>query len=138
MKSKNSRYLFSGILLLLSFAMLVGCDAGSTGPVSTTLSSESGYRMQLASSVDQVAVGGQSIITAVIYEPDGSPIRDNEEVMFASSEGGSLSNNTVMTKGGQAMVTFTAGDTPMRYENISVTCRGAVAVIQVLVLPQTY
>ncbi len=138
MKSKNNRYLFSGILLLLSLAILGGCDGGSTGPVSTALSSESGYQIKLASSVEQVSVGGQSIISAVILEPDGSPIRDNEEVMFASSEGGSLSDNLVTTKGGQAMVTYTAGDTPMRYDNISATCRGAVAVIQVLVLPQTY
>jgi hypothetical protein len=134
MNCKNSRYLFSGILLLLSLAMMVGCDAGSTGPVSSGLSSETGYRINLASSVDMVSADSQSVITAVIIEPDGTPIRDNEEVMFACSQGGTLSDNLVMTKGGQAMVIFTAADIA-GYGIITATCRGAVADIKVVVVP---
>lgn len=126
------------VALVASGLVFPGCDGGGAGPITSSLSTEPGYKMLLASTVDRVSVGGQAVITARIYEPDGSPIRDDEEVLFASSEGGKLSEEKVTTKGGQAMVQFTAGDTPMRFDNISATCRGAMAIIQIWVLPQSF
>jgi hypothetical protein len=117
---------------------LTGCDAGGNNPVSTGLSEGPGYKIQLASSVEMVSVRGSSVITAQVFEPDGSPIRDGEKVLFATSEGGSLSDTEVETEGGKASITFTADDTPMRYENITASCRGATAVLQIWVLPQTF
>ncbi|MFZ5952128.1 MAG: hypothetical protein ACOYXC_15595 [Candidatus Rifleibacteriota bacterium] len=136
------KYISRSIFLLISVFSLAlilnGCDGGGSSPVSSSISSEPGYKIQLGATADRVSVGGQAVITARIYEPDGSPIRDNEDVMFASSEGGKLSDEKVSTKDGQAMVVFTAGDTPMRFDNISASCRGAIATVQIWVLPQTF
>lgn len=132
------RKIMSFICVLGLSLFLTGCDAGGNNPVATALSEGTGYKIQLASSVEMVSVRGSTVITAQVFEPDGSPIRDGETVFFATSEGGSLSDDEVETKGGQATITFTADDTPMRYENISASCRGANAVLQIWVLPQTF
>lgn len=134
--AKHSRFFV--FLLILVVSMISGCSGGANDPVSSSISSEPGYKIQLSSSVGTVSVGGQTVITARIFEPDGSPIRDDEQVIFASSEGGSFSDNNVTTKNGQAMTSFTAGDTPMRFDNITASCRGAVATVQVWVLPQIF
>lgn len=124
--------------IIFSALLFVGCDGGSNNPVSTGISTGTGYKIQLASSVEMVSVSGSSVITAEIFEPDGSPIRDGEDVLFASSEGGTLSDTNVQTKNGKAVITYTAGDTPMRYDNISASCNGATAIIRIWVIPQTF
>lgn len=129
--------LFFCLLVTLAYG-LNGCSSGSNSPVATDLSSGTGYRIKLASSLSTVTVSGSAVITAVIYEPDGSPIRDDEEVLFASSEGGSFSDSPVKTKSGTVSTVYTAGSTPMKYDSITASCRGAVAVLQVWVLPATY
>jgi hypothetical protein len=58
--------------------------------------------------------------------------------MFTSSEGGSMSETETTTKNGQAMVTYTAGNIAMSFDNISASCMGAMANISIWVLPQTY
>ncbi|GAB4275061.1 MAG: hypothetical protein Kow0029_15890 [Candidatus Rifleibacteriota bacterium] len=128
--------LFSLVAVCLFFTG--GCSGGSNNPVSTELSTGAGYKIKLASSLENVTAGGSSIITAVIYEPDGSPVRDNEEVLFASGEGGSFSESTVTTKNGTASTIYTAGEASMKYDNITASCRGATAFIQVWILPATF
>ena len=135
---KYLRIFVAGIAMLCALAVFAGCDAGSNGPVATDLSTGSGYRIQLASSFNSVKVGGSSTLTVVIFEPDGTPIRDGEDVSFASSEKGSFSDNTVKTSGGTAVVTYTAGDYPMKYDSVSATCHGATAVLQILIVPENY
>ncbi|HNX74900.1 MAG TPA: hypothetical protein PLM07_15475 [Candidatus Rifleibacterium sp.] len=135
---KYLRFFVAGIALIFALAVLSGCDAGSNGSVATDLSSGSGYRIQLASSLESVKVGGSSTLTVVVFEPDGTPIRDGEEVSFASSEKGSFSDNTVKTSGGTAVVTYTAGDYPMKYDSVSATCHGATAVLQIVIVPENF
>lgn len=126
------------LAVILAGALMVGCSGGSNDPVSSAISTEPGYKIQLAAAPGTVSVGGQAVITAKIYEPDGSPIRDNEPIIFASSEGGTFSDSDVTTKNGQAMVSYTAGDTPMRFDNVTASCRGAIATVQIWVLPQAF
>ncbi|MDD2997990.1 MAG: hypothetical protein PHV05_02940 [Candidatus Riflebacteria bacterium] len=119
-------------------ALIAGCDAGSNGPISTELSNGAGYKIALGSSAEIISVSADTVITAVIYEPDGSPIRDGEEVFFASSEEGEFADSPVNTKNGTAITTYKAGDAPMKYHTITVSCRGAVASINVMVTPSNY
>ena len=130
------------VILPLAAVMCVffaGCDAGSNGPETTGLSGGSGYRIELASSFESVAVGANTIFTAVIYEPDGMPIRDGEEVVFASTEKGSFSDVSVSTKGGTAVTTYTAeGEGPAKYHIVSVACHGAIASYKLVVTPENF
>lgn len=136
-RSFLNRKIFMALAILFA-GSFVGCDGGATNPISTALSSETGYKIQLSSSIDTVSVGGKAIITATILEPDGSPIRDDETVFFASSEGGSFSDNPISTKNGQATVAYTSSDTPMRFDNITASCHGAIATINIWILPQSF
>ena len=125
---------FSIFLLVIATSIFAGCDGGSNNPVSSGISTEPGYRIQLASSFGTVAAGASSVITAKVYEPDGSPIRDGEEVIFASSEGGKFSEEKATTKDGVATVQYTAGE-KVGFDNISASCRGAVAIVLIVISP---
>lgn len=126
-------------LALLGIAMLFcGCDAGSNGPITSDLSTGEGYKIKLASSVASVKVGGKATLTAVIFEPDGSPIRDDEDVYFSSSENGALSDDSVKTLGGTAVVTYTAGEHAMRFDTITASCHGAISSVQVDIVPENF
>ena len=118
--------------------LLSGCNAGSNNPVSSGFPAGSGYKINLTSAVNTVTAGATSVITAQIIEPDGSPVRDDQDVVFSSSIGGSFSDSPVKTKNGSVTVTYTAGDTPMQLDSISASCNGAIATIQIMVLPQTF
>lgn len=124
--------------LMLAIAAVCGCDAGSNSPVATDLSTGNGYKIQLASSLSSVKVGATTTLTAVIYEPDGTPIRDGEEVHFGSSEKGSFSDNPVKTSGGTAVVTYTAGDFPLKFDSVSASCHGATAQLQIEIIPEGF
>ena len=126
---------FSIFLLVIATSIFAGCDGGSNNPVSSGISTEPGYRIQLASSFGTVAAGASSVITAKVYEPDGSPIRDGEEVIFASSEGGKFSEEKATTKDGVATVQYTAGDKVGISDSISASCRGAVAILPIVISP---
>lgn len=134
---KKHIFIFAALAVIIC-AIFTGCDAGSNGPIMTEAAGGSGYRIQMASSLDSIAVDGSTTITAVIFEPDGSPIRDNEDVLFASSEGGSFTDSVVKTANGQASVNYTAGNTPMKYDTITASCRGAIANIPVWILPANF
>ncbi len=133
--SRKTSLLFA---LVLALAAICGCDAGSNSPVTTDLSTGPGYKIQLASSLSSVKVGATTTLTAVIFEPDGTPIRDGEEVSFGSSEKGSFSDNPVKTSGGTAVVIYTAGDYPMKYDSVTASCHGATAQLQIVIVPENF
>lgn len=129
------------ILLLAMFSstiFLSGCDAGSNSPISTGLSAGSGYKIQLGSSLSSLKPGGTSALTAVVFEPDGSPIRDGESVVFTSSEKGSFAEDTVKTTGGTAVVVYTAGNYSYRFDTLTATCHGATANLQILISSENF
>jgi len=122
-------FLFS--LLLVTLVVLPACDSGSSGPVASPLSTGPGYNIQIAASDEDLMVGATTTITAVIYEPDGAPVRDGVDVFFGSSLKGSFSDNPVKTSGGTAVVTYTAGAAPWQLDKVSATCRGATANVEI-------
>ncbi|MDD3146374.1 MAG: hypothetical protein PHD82_03645 [Candidatus Riflebacteria bacterium] len=130
------KILFS-LAVIASLSFLSGCDAGSNDPVATAVSTGNGYKMQLAASLTSVRVGGTSTLTAVVFEPDGSPIRDGEEVFFAA-ERGKFSDDSVKTSGGTAVVTFTAGENPLNLETVTATCHGAISSLQIIIVPEKF
>ncbi len=120
------------VLVVVSIFVLSGCDAGSNNPVASDISSGNGYKIQLASSSESVKVGGTTTLTAVIFEPDGSPIRDGQKVYFSSSEKGSFSDQNVETSGGTAVVTYTASEN-IGFDTVTATCQGAISSRQIIV-----
>lgn len=123
----------ASFLLVLAFLpLLTGCDAGSNSPVATDLSAGNGYKISLASSIDTVKTGGTSTLTVVIFEPDGSPIRDGEKVYFASSLKGTFSEDSIETSGGTAVVTYTASEN-IGLDTVTATCHGAISSRQIIV-----
>lgn len=120
-------------LLLAMLLVLPACDSGSSGPVASPLSSGPGYNIQLASSDGDLMVGATTTLTAVIYEPDGAPVRDGVDVFFGSSLKGSFSDNPVKTSGGKAVVTYTAGDIHGYEDEVTATCNGAIAKVNIAV-----
>lgn len=120
-------------LLLVMLLVLPACDSGSSGPVSSPLSSGPGYNIQLASSDGDLMVGATTTLTAVIYEPDGTPVRDGVDVFFGSSRKGSFSDNPVKTSGGKAVVTYTAGDVHGYQDEVTATCNGAIAKVNIAI-----
>ncbi len=120
-------------LLLAMLLVLSACDSGSSGPVSSPLSSGPGYNIQLASSDGDLMVGATTTLTAVIYEPDGTPVRDGVDVFFGSSRKGSFSDNPVKTSGGKAVVTYTAGDVHGYQDEVTATCNGAIAKVNIAI-----
>ncbi|GAB1353627.1 hypothetical protein MASR1M12_23630 [Erysipelotrichia bacterium] len=122
-------FLFS--LLLSMLLVLPACDSGSSGPVTSPLSTGPGYKIQLGASSSALKPGATTTLTAVIFEPDGAPIRDGIEVFFDSSQKGSFSDNPVKTSGGTAVVTYTAGAAPWQLDKVSATCRGATANVEI-------
>lgn len=126
--------LFLG-MLIATCLVLSGCDAGSNNPTATELSTGTGYNIKIISYAEMVAVNGTNIITVAVFEPDGSPIRDNEDVIFACPDGGSFSESPVKTLNGQASTVYTADDTPNKYATIQVTCRGTGATIPIIIVP---
>ena len=120
-------------LLLAILLVLSACDSGSSGPVSSPLSSGPGYNIQLASSDGDLMVGATTTLTAVIYEPDGTPVRDGVDVFFGSSRKGSFSDNPVKTSGGKAVVTYTAGDVHGYQDEVTATCNGAIAKVNIAI-----
>ncbi len=122
-------FLFS--LLLAMLLMLPACNSGASGPVATPLSSGQGYKIQLAASNSRLMAGATITLTAVIFEPDGAPIRDGIDVFFGSTQKGSFSDNPAKTSGGTAVVTYTAGETPGYQDRVSATCKGAIANLDI-------
>ncbi len=122
-------FLFS--LLLVALLVLSACDSGSSGPVASPLSSGQGYKIQLAASSSALKPGATTTLTAVVFEPDGAPIRDGIDVSFDSSQKGSFSDNPVKTSGGTAVVIYTAGTAPWQLDKVSATCRGATANVEI-------
>ena len=111
--------------------VLPACDSGSSGPVASPLSTGPGYNIQLAASSSALKPGATTTLTAVIYEPDGAPVRDGIDVFFDSSQEGSFSDNPVKTSGGMAVVTYTAGTAPWQLDKVSATCKGATANVEI-------
>lgn len=118
-------FLFS--LLLVMLVVLSACDPGSSGPVASPLSTGPGYKIKLAASDEDLMVGATTTLTAIIYEPDGAPVRDGVEVFFGSSLKGSFSDNPAKTSGGKAVVSYTAGDIHGYEDEVTATCNGAIA-----------
>ncbi len=119
-------------LVLVWLPVLTACDAGSNSPVATDLSAGNGYNIALAPSIETVKTGGTSTLTVVIFEPDGSPIRDGEKVYFASYLKGSFSDDSVETSGGTAVVTYTASEN-IGLDTVTATCHGAISSCQIIV-----
>lgn len=127
-----------GILSIL----LAGCD-NSSGPNTTSLSEGSGYKIQLSISDDTLPSGGQTIVTATVFDETGQIAADAEDsVAFAFGDKGGtwdgLSDGKADLRGGSAMATLkwedpSSGETvePSRTAWISAAYRGAVAKIQV-------
>ncbi len=124
-------FLFS--LLLSMLLVLPACDSGSSGPVTSPLSTGPGYNIQLAASDEDLMVGATTTLTAIIYEPDGAPVRDGVEVFFGSSLKGSFSDNPVKTSGGTAVVTYTAGDIHGYQDEVTASCKGAIARVNIAI-----
>lgn len=129
----NRMKLFLFSLLLVTLVVLPACDSGSSGPVASPLSTGPGYNIQIAASDEDLMVGATTTITAVIYEPDGAPVRDGVDVFFGSSLKGSFSDNPVKTSGGKAVVAYTAGDIHGYQDEVTATCNGAIAKVNIAV-----
>ena len=128
--------LFSMFLALL--IILPACDSGSSGPVASPLSIGPGYNIKVAASSSALKPGATTTLTAVIFEPDGTPIRDGIDVFFDSTQKGSFSDNPVKTSGGTAMVTYTAGTAPWQLDKVSATCKGATANVDITITSEGY
>ena len=131
----NRIKLFVFSLLLGMLVVLSACDSGSNGPVATPLSSDHGYKIKLLAANRAVRAGGTTTLTVVVFEPDGAPIRDGVDVFFGSTQKGSFSDNPAKTSGGTAVLTYTAGETPVYLDKVSATCMGAIANLDIEITP---
>jgi len=120
-------------LLLAMLVVLPACDSGSGDPVASPLSTGAGYNIQLATSDEDLMVGATTTLTAIVYEPDGAPVRDGVEVFFGSSMKASFSDNPVKTSGGTAVVSYTAGDIHGYEDEVTATCKGAIAKVKIAI-----
>lgn len=92
---------------LLKVTATSGALSGSVS-ISVTASAVAAISLQAAPS--SVTVGGQSTITAYVYDGTGNKVADMTSVSFSLSDPtiGSLSSGNVLTFNGTATVTFTA------------------------------
>ena len=126
-------------------------EAGETpGTVTITATSETGARGSLiitlmamtidltASPVELLADGdSESVITAMVTDPDGNPVPDNTRVDFRLEGGGGLpyyDHDSAYTTAGIATATYEAGDTPGTVKITASAPTGAKASIELSLL----
>lgn len=95
----------AGAMILIAFAFVSGC---SHDPVGTTGTSISGYTMAVRANPSEIRANGSdtALIVIEVWDENGNFV-DGETVNFAVTSG-SLESDSVTTKNGVAINTFTS------------------------------
>ncbi len=143
------------ILIALMFVVLAcfisGCGE-SDGAVTSVMPSGNGYKIVLAATPDSIMSGGQAVLLASIFDPQGNPVPDQDEaVVFSCSEVGATVESKPDTeglsdiKGGSAHAILkwkdeSSGDNPLPSKLATVTAvyRGAMASVQIILVSKSY
>ncbi len=150
MKNGIPGLFFYFFILAISATVLTGCGSSSNDPiVASSLSEGSGYTIKMLSSVETVPPGGTALISAAVFNPEGKPVGDDEQVFFSSNLEGTfegLTDGVAKTKNGVATAIFKSpatdsnADKPQasRANRIFASYKGALSYVEITMVSPSF
>lgn len=139
------------MMLVGLVCFIPGCGE-SDGVVSSVMPSGRGYKIVLAAKPDTISSGGQAVLLANIFDPQGNLVADEEAaVVFSCAEAGATVEATPGIEGfsdikdGAAHAILKWKDEsssevplPSKLATITAVYRGAMASVQVILVSKSY